>query len=204
MLANKIGILGGTFNPIHNGHLIMAEEIRETFNLDKVLFIPSGNPPHKSSKEVIDKEHRFNMVSEAIEGNVFFEKSRIEVEREGYTYTIDTLKKLKKSQKENVLLYYIVGADVLYDLSKWKDYELVFKECEFIAALRPGSGIEDFEGHIEYLKTKYQAKIKKAYIPLIDISSTEIRKRVKEGRSIKYLVPESVENYIKENKLYLE
>lgn len=203
MLATKTGILGGTFNPIHNGHLIIAEEIREAFKLDRVLFIPSGNPPHKSKKVVIDKEHRFNMVSEAIKGNVFFEISRIEVEREGYTYTIDTLKKLRKLQKNDVLLYYIVGADVLYDLAKWKDYELVFKECEFIAALRPGFETEEFEKHIEYLKDKYEAKIKKAYIPLIDISSTEIRKRVKEGRSIKYLVPESVENYIKKNRLYI-
>lgn len=203
MFTTKIGILGGTFNPIHNGHLIMAEEIRETFRLDKVLFMPSGNPPHKTGGEVIDKEHRFNMVCEAVKGNDFFEESRIEVEREGYTYTIDTLRKLKTLLKDNVLLYYIVGADVLYDLSKWKDFELVFRECEFIAALRPGFESEGFEGHIKYLETKYHAKIKKAYIPLIDISSTEIRKRVKEGRSIKYLVPERVEKYIKENKLYL-
>lgn len=203
MLVTKIGILGGTFNPIHNGHLIMAEEIRETFKLDKILFIPSGTPPHKSGDEVIDKEHRVNMVLEAIKDNKFFEKSRIEVERKGYTYTIDTLKELKASQKEDVLLYYIIGADVLYDLLNWKDYQLVLKECKFIAALRPGNESDKFERHVKYLKTNFEAKISKGYIPLIDISSTEIRKRVKEGRTIKYLVPESVENYIKKNKLYL-
>ncbi|WP_459076787.1 nicotinate-nucleotide adenylyltransferase [Herbivorax alkaliphila] len=201
--VKKIGILGGTFNPIHNGHLIMAEAIREDFRLDKVLFIPSGNPPHKSKNEVIDKEHRYNMVCEAINENDFFEKSRIEIEREGYTYTIDTLKRLKASQKEDVLLYYIIGADVLYDLNKWKDYQSVFKTCEFIAALRPGSRKEEFRDRIKYLNNNFEAKIYSVNIPLIDISSTEIRKRVKEGKSIKYLVPENVENYIKNNKLYL-
>ncbi|HOM02953.1 MAG TPA: nicotinate-nucleotide adenylyltransferase [Acetivibrio sp.] len=202
--VKKIGILGGTFDPIHNGHLIMAEIIRGAFELDKVLFIPSGNPPHKKEQTVTDAYHRYNMVCEALKGNSHFEVSRIEVDREGYTYTIDTLGVLNEQYKGIATLYYIIGADVLYDLLTWKDYEKVFKICRFIAALRPGSDIEGFNDRIKYLEDTFSASILAAQIPLIEISSTMIRNRVKEGKSIKYLVPDAVENYIKREGLYLK
>ena len=126
--VKRIGILGGTFDPIHNGYLIMAEIIRGAFELDRVLFIPSGNPPHKKNQTVTDAEHRYNMVCEALKGNPYFEKSRIEVDREGYTYTIDTLGILNEQYRGIADLYYIIGADVLYDLLTWKDYEKVFSD----------------------------------------------------------------------------
>lgn len=198
----KIGILGGTFDPIHSGHLIIAEGIREEFQLDKVIFIPTGNPPHKKLQMVTDAEYRYDMVCEALKGNPYFEESRIEIERKGYTYTIDTLNVLKEQYKGVARLYYMIGADVLFDLLTWKDYEKVFKTCEFIAALRPGSDREKFRKQISYLETSFCAKINQADIPLIEISATMIRDRVKEGKSLRYLVPEAVEVYIKSKGLY--
>lgn len=200
----RIGISGGTFNPIHLGHLIIAEMARDRFGLDKVLFIPSGMPPHKNLGSVLDAEQRFDMVRRAVAGNSYFEESRIEIDRVGYTYTVDTLKKLRELYGSDAILYYIIGADVLHDLVTWKSFEEVFKICEFIAALRPGNNTQDFYRQMEYLKDTYGAVIHFIETPLIEISSTDIRKRIKEGRSIKYLVPESVEEYIKSNKLYGE
>lgn len=202
--VNKIGILGGTFDPIHNGHLIIAEMIREAFGLDKVIFIPSGNPPHKKLQLVTDAEHRYNMVCGALKDNPYFEGSRIEVEREGYTYTIDTLNVLNEQYKGIATVHYIIGADVLYDLLTWRDYEKVFQTCGFIAALRPGADIQRFRERIRYLETTFSARILEAEIPLIEISATMIRDRVKEGKSIKYLVPRAVESYIKKEGLYLK
>ncbi|NLP14826.1 MAG: nicotinate-nucleotide adenylyltransferase [Clostridium sp.] len=204
MSEKRVGILGGTFDPIHIGHLIMAEHIREEFKLNKVIFIPSGNPPHKKLQTVTDAEHRYNMVSEALKGNPYFEESRIEINRKGYTYTIDTLNDLKQQNKDNIHMFYIIGADVLFDLLTWKDYEKVFKTCEFISALRPGKDRDGFRERIKYLERKFSAKIHEAYISLIEVSSTMIRERVKENKSIRYLVPEAVEDYIKTNRLYLE
>ena len=202
--AEKIGISGGTFNPIHLGHLIVAELVRDRFGLDKVLFVPSGMPPHKNLSNVAGAEHRFNMVQKAVAGNPWFSESRIEVERGGYTYTVDTLKNLKEIYRNNTSLYYIIGADVLNDLLTWKDYQEVFKICEFIVVLRPGNDAYGFKKQIQYLRDNYCAKIHFIDTPLIDISSTEIRNSIKEGRSIKYLVPDAVEEYIKVNGLYID
>lgn len=200
----KIGISGGTFNPIHLGHLIIAEMVRDKYGLDKVLFIPSGMPPHKNLNNVIEAEHRFNMVQQAVASNPYFIESRMEVDREGYTYTIDTLKNLRESYGKSATLYYIIGADVLNDLLTWRNYQEVFGICEFIAVLRPGSCLEGFNKQMEYLRDTFSAKIHFIDTPLIEISSTDIRNRIKEGKSIKYLVPESVEDYIKENGLYAD
>jgi len=200
----RVGILGGTFDPIHIGHLIMAEQIREEFQLDKVIFIPSGNPPHKKLQTVTDAEHRYNMVCEALKENPYFEESRIEIDRKGYTYTIDTLRDLKEHNKNNAHMYYIIGADVLYDLLTWKDYEKVFEICEFIAAMRPGKDRDGFRERIRYLEKEFSAKIHEAEISLIEVSSTMIRERVKQNKSIRYLVPEAVEEYIRKNRIYME
>lgn len=202
--VQKIGISGGTFNPIHIGHLIIAETVRDKFGLDKVLFIPSGMPPHKNLESVVCAEKRFDMVQRAVAGNPHFEASRVEVDREGYTFTVDTLKKLREIYGKDTGLYYIIGADVLNDLLTWRSYEEVFKICEFIAVLRPGNDEKAFYKQMEYLRDAYGVKIHFIDAPLIDVSSTEIRERIKEGRSIKYLVPESVEEYIESNGLYKE
>jgi len=200
----KIGISGGTFNPIHYGHLIVAEMVRDEFGLEKILFVPSGMPPHKNLRDVAGAEHRFNMVQQAVKNNPYFFESRVEVERGGYTYTIDTLKNLRQTYGKDAKLYYIIGADVLSDLLTWRNYQEVFGICEFIAVLRPGNGIEVFNRQMEYLRDTFGAVIHFIDTPLIEISSTEIRNRIRQGKSIKYLVPEAVEDYIKENRLYHE
>ncbi len=199
----RIGITGGTFDPIHHGHLIIAEDIREKFNLNKVVFIPSGSPPHKDNNRVTSSEHRLNMVKRAISDNPFFEASTIEIDRGGYTYTVDTLQQLRSLYDENTKLYFIVGADVIMDLLTWRDYVRVFTLCEFIAAFRPGYNREGFENQIEMLREKFGAVIHPVETPLVDVSSTQIRQRISSNKSIKYLVPETVERYIIDNGLYV-
>lgn len=198
----KVGISGGTFDPVHHGHLIIAQEVREKLELDKVLFIPVGLPPHKKDHRVTEAEHRYNMVFEAVRSNPFFEASRIEIDREGYTYTIDTLLHLKRIYGDDTKLFFIIGADVVPELVTWKRFEEVFRLCEFVAVNRPGPQKENFFESIRYLKERYSAIIHIIKLPLIEISSTDIRNRVKDGRPIKYLVPECVEKYIYENSLY--
>jgi len=198
----RIGISGGTFDPIHHGHLIAAQEIREKLNLDKILFIPVGDPPHKTDIEVTDSIHRLNMVKKAIEDNSYFEVSSIEVDRPGYTYTIDTLMELKEKYPENCKFYFIIGADTLPQLVTWKEYRKVFTLCQFVAVMRPGFNNEEIYNEARRLESCFSAKIDIIDAPLIEISSTDIRKRVRESKSIKYLVPESVEEYIYSNGLY--
>lgn len=200
----NIGILGGTFDPVHYGHLIIAEEVREKFNLDMVVFIPTGMPPHKAQIKVSHVRHRFNMVCDAVNTNPYFEASSIEMERSGYTYTIDTLMKLKEIYGDDSRLHFIIGADIIWDLLTWKEYKKVFLMCEFIAVLRPGFKRDSLLGEVGRLKEVYAAKIHALDIPLIEISSTIIRQKARDGRSIKYLVPECVEAYINKNKLYSE
>jgi len=200
--AERIGISGGTFDPIHYGHLIIAEETRENLGLDRVIFIPAGKPPHKEAAAVSDASHRYRMVCEAVGTNPFFEVSDIEIKRPGYTYTVDTLNELKSVYGENAKLFFITGADVIRELLIWKECGKVFGMCEFVAALRPGYDKDDMADWMKYLADRFNAVIHVAEAPLIGISSTQIREKVKKGKSIKYLVPESVERYIYENGLY--
>ncbi len=199
---NKIGIFGGTFNPIHYGHLIIAETVRECFSLDKVLFIPTGQPPHKPDTEVTDSEHRYEMVRLAIASNKFFEASRVEIDREGYSYTIDTLGELRKEYGMEAGLFFIVGADVVPELITWKDFRSVFLLCEYIAVLRPGYGRKALEAVIEQYKKEYDIKIHIIETPMIDISSSNIRERCSRGKSIRYLVSEGVAEYIYSEGVY--
>lgn len=199
---SKIGILGGTFNPVHCGHLIIAEAVRESFCLDKVLFIPSGQPPHKPDNEVINPEHRYEMVRRAVASNRFFEAARVEIDRVGYTYTINTLQTLREQYGNHTGLFFIIGADVIPELTTWKEFRSVFELCEFIAVLRPGHERSTFEATIERLKRDYDVKISMTETPLIDISSSDIRERCSKGKSIKYLVVDGTEEYIRKKGLY--
>ncbi len=199
----KIGICGGTFNPIHLGHLAIAELVRCEFNLDKVLFIPSGMPPHKDLKIVTDPIHRLNMVKCAVSTNPYFEAVDIEVERRGLTYSVDTLNELHKNYSWGTTFYYIIGADVVMDLLTWKRFEEVFVLTKFIAVMRAGFEDKDFNERITLLRQKYDIDITSFEAPLIEISSTHIRDRIKNNLSVKYLVDECVEEYIKKNNLYL-
>lgn len=194
----RIGIFGGTFDPIHCGHLIMAENVKDQMHLDTVLFIPSGNPPLKDISEISAAEHRLNMVNLAIEGNPSFGVSDIEINSTGSepSYTVNTLMKLREQYSdEQVKLYLIIGMDQLIDLHKWKDPGKLFFLTEVVIINRPGYLIQQVEN-------EYSRRGIFVPVPNIDISSTDIRFRIGEKRTIKYLVPEKVEKYILENKLY--
>lgn len=198
----KLGILGGTFNPIHIGHLIAAQEVLDKMNLDKIIFMPSGNPPHKQNSEVLPVNHRYEMVKLAIEDNTNFEISDYEAKRAGKTYTYDTLIGLK-SMNNNVEIYFIVGFDTLKEMDSWKRVDDVFKMCSFIVVNRGNPPVE-MHMEIEKKKAKYNGNIVVVDIPDINISSTELRERIKLNCSIKYLIPDNVINYIFQNGLYRE
>lgn len=198
----KTGIFGGTLNPIHHAHLIAAETVREKFQLDEVLFIPTGKPPHKPDVEVVSALHRYNMVKAAVQDNPFFQVSHTEIDRDGFSYTIDTLTALSQDYGESTDFYFIIGADIVPELVTWKNFEKVFTMCSFIAVMRPGYKREEFECQIAELEKHYGARIYAVEIPLIEISSTNIRERIKAGKSIKYLVPQCIEEYIAEHGLY--
>lgn len=198
----RIGISGGTFDPVHYGHLVIAEEAREAFRLEKILFIPSGNPPHKAGRDVTPARHRYEMVRRAVRDNPYFEVSGIEINREGSSYTMDTLRELRGVYGENTDFYFIIGADIIPELTTWKYFEQVFGMCEFIAALRPGYNKDALIKEVEYLENNYRARIHIFGSLLIGVSSTMVRERVRKGRTIKYLVPGSVEEYIREKGLY--
>ncbi len=189
----KIGLFGGTFNPLHNGHLIIAEAAREYFSLDTVIFIPTCRPPHKNFNPEIPDSKRLSLLVQAIIDNPFFRVSDFEFQNSVPSYAIDTVKYFKKEYPDSSLLY-IIGEDHIPVLKNWKNIETLQNEVLFIVAER--GGIEPGE------ETPY--RIKKFPAPRIEISSTEIRKRCREGESIRYLVPDSVYKAIAEEGLYSE
>lgn len=203
MNQHRIGIMGGSFDPIHYGHLVLAEEVRSQFELEKILFIPNGIAPHKRGR-LTDSEDRLQMTQLATADNVHFEVSRFEIDREEVSYTVDTLRYLKQTMGEDIDLYFITGADALLDLNLWKSFEEVLKLCTFVGATRPGYMTEDLAEQAQYLRDTYDAKIELLEIPGLAISSTEVRNRVQSGKSIRYLVPKLVQSYIEERGLYVE
>lgn len=196
----NIGIMGGTFNPIHMGHLIAAQEVLNKMKMDKILFIPTGNPPHKRKNEVIPKEDRYEMVRLAVQNNHCFEVSNIEIEREGQTYSYDTLIELHNTYYETNF-YFIIGFDTLQDLDTWKKVNEVCKMTSFIVVNR-GNTSKEIEEEILLKEKKYGCKFSLVNIPDIQISSSDIRSRIKNNESIKYLVRDEVEGYINQKGLY--
>lgn len=186
----KIGILGGTFNPVHIGHLILAEEARETLGLDKVIFVPAHLAPHKDNIETAPAKERYKMISLAIKSNPFFSVSDIEIKRKGISYTIDTVREFRKEFPRGDL-FFISGSDLLKYLNEWKDLNEVIRMVRFVVATRPG-----------YALDKLPDYIKRVAIRAVDVSAFEIRKCIAEGRSFRYLVPEVVYEYIEKKKLY--
>ncbi|MBQ2275760.1 MAG: nicotinate-nucleotide adenylyltransferase [Lachnospiraceae bacterium] len=198
----KIGIMGGTFNPIHFGHLILAEAAYEQYHLDKVLIMPAKEPSHKTISDTITEEDRVEMVKRAIKGNDHFELSLLEINREGITYTIDTLTELHEEDSE-IEYYFIMGADSLFHFNSWKEPEKILKLTNILVANRDLSTFSALNSQIDYLSDKYdEANISLLDTPNLEISSHALRKRVRQNLSIKYYVPESVEEYIKEHGLY--
>ena len=198
----KIGILGGTFDPIHNGHIRVAEETKKQLALDKVMFVLAGQPWMKADRAVSPAGHRVEMVRLAIAGRPDFELSLSEVNRPGSTYTVETISDLRAQFGEKTELFFIVGWDGLLHLPRWKDTSRLVKLCRIVAVPRPGYVMPDLmklERQIPGLSESLILLDK----PEIDISATEIRKRVAEGLSIYGLVPAPVERYIKEHNLYI-
>lgn len=199
---NRLAIMGGTFDPIHIGHLVTAEEVRHEFGVDEVLFIPTGHPPHKSNINMTTSEHRYLMTVLATAAHPNFKVSRIEIDREGVTYTIDTVKEIKKIYGEETRIYFITGADAIHKILSWKDAGELLQICEFVAVTRPGYNKEELIKQIEELRENYETNIHFLEVPALAISSSNIRKRISEAKPIKYLVPEEVENYIQKYGLY--
>jgi len=197
----KVGIMGGTFNPIHNGHLLLAETAREALDLDRVLFMPSGNSYMKEASLILDGDKRSQMVRLALSGNPYFLFSDLELGREGPTYTCDTLAILK-AQSPKTQFYFILGEDNLLMLKAWKDPAYLFQNCVIAGAVRESGSIVRIREAAELLRKEYRADIRILPERRIDISSTEIRERIKKGRSVRYMLPESVMDYIAENGLY--
>lgn len=197
----RIGIMGGTFDPLHYGHLVAAEMARHEFALEKVIFIPTGNPPHKVGRRVTSPGDRYEMVKRAVRDNSFFEVSDLEIQRKGYSYTVDTLKELHELYPQYVL-YFITGADAFREIFTWREVQSVLSLSHFIGASRPGFDPHEF---LEELKRDYPEFLPHMHlfdVPALAISSTDIRSRVKEGKPIRYLLPESVRLYIEEADLY--
>lgn len=197
----KVGILGGTFNPIHMGHLVLAESAREAFLLDEILFIPSGIPYMKNQKEVLEVSERVAMTSLAIEDNPHFALSTIEAENPDNSYTFETICKLKE-RHPNTDYYFIIGADSLFHIESWKQPETIFDQTTIIAAVRDSLGLEACQNKAAKLKERYQANILLLPHRMIDISSTEIRERIREKKSIRYMLPDKVIAYIDRKNLY--
>ncbi|MHB0999953.1 MAG: nicotinate-nucleotide adenylyltransferase [Armatimonadota bacterium] len=197
----RLGIMGGTFDPPHWAHLIMAEQAAWKFNLDRVLFIPAGSPPHKSMNLVTDPEHRYAMVLLAANSNPLFHVSRIEIDRDGPSYSVDTIRQLRGIYGSDTEIYFIIGADEALDIPSWHQAECLPDLATFVIAPRPGF---DFEEQVKKLPEKFHRSFELINMQPVYISSTDLRLKVSQGETIRYLVPESVENYICKQGLYLK
>lgn len=197
----KYGIIGGTFDPIHNAHLYIAYEAKELLGLDKIIFIPNGSPPHKDNKNITGASLRYRMVLEAIKDFEDFEVSKYEIEKKELSYTYKTLEHFKE---DDVELYFITGADCLVDLDKWKNVSEIFSLCKFVVFTRPGFKEEDLIEEKKRAEKKYNGEIIFLNILDLEISSTYIRKRISEGKRIDFFVPKRVINLIEKENIYSE
>lgn len=199
----KIGIMGGTFDPIHVGHLILGEKAYEQLGLDRVWFMPSGNPPHKRNRKgQASNEQRVSMVKKAIAGNPHFELSLIEMNEDGYTYTYRTLERLKEENPDTDY-YFIIGADSLYDFTTWKKPERICGACTIVVAARDHVPAKSLDQQMTFLSQQYHGCFIRLDTLNIDISSRLIRQWLHEGKSLRYYVPDPVVSYIRENNIYL-
>ena len=191
----KIGLFGGTFDPIHNGHLIIAEWVREELQLEKIIFIPAGDPPHKQENNITSIKHRLAMVNLAIEKNEKFSLSDIEAKKAGKSYTVETLRTLQNKFSSQTNLFWIIGSDSLLDLPNWFQPDEIVRLAQIIVYPRTNYPVNEaavrFKNRVLYVDS-----------PLIDISSTLIRDRIRQEKSVRYLLPESVLNYIRRENLY--
>jgi len=194
-----VGIMGGTFDPIHFGHLLAAEEARLRFALKRVIFVPNGEPPHKKDYPVTPAEHRYQMAVLATASNPAFETSRIEIVRPGPSYAVETVQQLRQQLDSQAKLYFITGADAVLEILTWRSADRLIQSCEFIAVTRPGYDLRRLQ---EMLSPDLLAHIHRLEVPGVHISSTELRRRAAAGESLRYLTPLPVVRYIAAHRLY--
>jgi nicotinate-nucleotide adenylyltransferase len=196
----RVGVLGGTFDPIHIGHLVSAEEARVELELERVVFTPAGLPPHKLDHVVSPMEHRLAMLELAIASNPHFATSRVDIDRFGPCYTVDTIELLRDEWGAGVEIYFIMGSDSLLDILTWHNPQRLIRLCRFAVVSRPGYRVDLDE--LDALLPGLASRVQMLNAPELAISSTDIQRRVREGLPIKYQVPKAVENYIYQHKLY--
>ena len=198
----KIGIMGGTFDPIHIGHLLLGEFAYEDFGLDEIWFLPNGNPPHKETADTgTSLEHRIEMIRKAIEGVPHFRLNLHEANTEEHSYTYRTMQEFNQMFPEHEF-YFILGADSLFSIELWKYFREIFPTCTILAAMRDDKDAREMQRQILYLTEKYGARIRLLQAPLLEISSTVIRDRASRDLGVRYMVPDSVAEYIRTNHLY--
>ncbi len=196
----RIGIMGGTFDPVHYGHLVTAEEAYHSFRLDRVVFVPSGHPPHKLDKVITSPAHRYMMTVLATMNNPHFEVSSVEIDRPGPSYAVDTVAAFRQKYPHDTALYFITGADAILEMLGWKDSATLLRMCDFVAATRPGYSIAD--GKIAEVFGEHASRVHFFEVPALAISSTDIRARVRDGRPVRYLLPDIVISYVERAGLY--
>lgn len=200
--GKKIGIMGGTFDPVHVGHLILGEAAYRQFNLERVWFMPSGNPPHKRDRTGgATDEQRVEMVRLAISDNPHFRLSLIEMYEDGYSYTYRTLEYLRK-QYPDTEFYFIIGGDSLFEFNHWREPQRIANACHIVAAVRNQVSPEKFDTVLSDMRNRYQREFLKLDTPNLDISSRHIRDMILKGESVKYYLPDPVIQYIYENHIY--
>lgn len=194
----RIGVMGGTFDPIHNGHLVAASEVAHRFDLDSVVFVPTGQPWQKADKQVTAAEDRYLMTVIATAANPRFTVSRVDINRVGPTYTIDTLADLHE-RYPGAELFFITGADAMHSIITWRDWEEMFDLAHFVGVTRPG-----YELHSDIIPEVHRERVSLVEIPALAISSTDCRVRAKQGEPVWYLVPDGVVQYIAKHRLYMD
>jgi len=213
--TQRIGVFGGTFNPIHFGHLRSAEEVREEQHLDRVLFVPSNTPPHKGRAELAPAEHRFAMVRRAIAGNPAFRASRIEIDRPGRSFSVETLQALQQRHRR-AHLSFILGLDAYQEIATWKDFRTLFRLCDIVVTSRPPQRTIDLQAPIpvvargdfcyghstEELIHQSGNRVVFQRISDLEISATQLRRLFRSGRSVRFLVPTAIERYVARHQLY--
>lgn len=200
----RVGLLGGTFDPIHYGHLVIAEEVRATLDLSELVFVPSGQPPHKPGQTITAAYHRLTMLQLAIASNPYFTISQVEVERPGPSYTVETLHLLRQQWDAQTAFYFIIGGDSLEEFLTWRDPDGILEQLNYLVAVqRPGyEEAPEYRASLEARLPGIKQRLIIVRAPQLEISSTDLRLRVAEGRPIKYQTPEAVEYYIEQYGLY--
>ena len=201
MKERKIGIMGGTFNPIHYAHLMLAESAREEYQLDRVIFIPAGVPYLKDTSKIPSGDLRYQLVKLAIQNNPYFTCSRLEIDRPGNTYTADTLTELERMYPGDKL-YFLLGADSLMEIERWNRIDKIFEKCTLIAAVRTDVDQEKLKMRKAELHARYGAKIELLSLGRVDISSTMIRDRIRHGKSVRYMMPEDCIEFVHLKNFY--